>query len=110
MLSPGEIAPGQWVMEFGPIPKKEEEKDFQKEPSPFELISAITAPPPQHPSRDPYIVLAVELPFVVVANCTLVPAIPPFTKIFRTDETLLRRSQRSLRKLSIQVGSRLENL
>jgi hypothetical protein len=80
-ISPGEIARGQWIMIHGAV---EREKDYNNDPNTFTSLKMILMQTQEMPS--PHLVLAVQVPFVVVADCVQTPAI---TKIWRTDEKKL---------------------
>ena len=87
MLSPGEISVGMWVVSLGPIKK---ERDFTEVENPFAEILVFF----NQEKTIPHIVLAVELPFIVVADCftgTLPNGnIQVITKIWRMDEIQLK--------------------
>jgi hypothetical protein len=81
MISPGELDRGVWVIPE--VDKKE--KDFSAEENPFEEIAAIINMEP----IVPHLVLAVELPYIVVADC-ISSQTGAITKIWKSNEKKLQ--------------------
>ena len=81
MLTPGELDCGLWVIPE-PVTK---DKDFSAEENPLQGMIAVMNMEPQIP----HVILSVELPFIVVADCVS-NAMTVITKIWRTDEKNLR--------------------
>lgn len=81
LISPGEIARGQWLMIYGAV---EQEKEFNNdaEGNPFANLGMLLIQQAQEVPI-PHLVVAVQIPFIVVADCGNNPCI---TRIWRTDE------------------------
>ncbi len=79
-ISPGEISRGQWLMIHSTI----EKETALGEENPFAAMGMVVMQAIDIPS--PHLVVSVQLPFVVVADCVQ-PT--PITKIWRTDEKKL---------------------
>jgi hypothetical protein len=79
-ISSGEIARGQWIIEHSVIEKK---KGFGDNTEMLNPLAGLLTVVNNFSQPIPHLVMGVELPFVVVANCNQVPCI---TFIWRTDE------------------------